>query len=770
MAAASTADFGVEAVSGVLADGHNAPSLVVTHGQERVLINVPEGCQRMCGENKVRMAKMDHILLTRMHADCALGLGGMLLTLSGVASMRLENTAAVDTTFDMNMYGPPGLGRFVHAHHHVYKRKQSRITVHEVENPSRPLELPSGLSILPVALHREESRSKSESDVDAEDETRDAKRRKTNDKDDDDDTYATPYNFGQFRVCSTASKPLDNKVVDAQREFEQVCCCYVMSAPAKRGKFLPAIALKLGVPKGPDFGRLTRGEAVKTPEGKLVHPHECMVEAEPAQHLLIITCPDPAFIPALEQSQELKSFYEAPGVRFVIHLVSDVVLRDDAYLAWMQRFTGPALEHVLFSETLSVSAADRPIFLSSARIQAELNAKVSSTCFAEDLSAASNVVVADLAPVFEKDEATSGGLASRTKAGSARCLCIVHPESRRGYHAASSLLPLGSQASLVTPSSSNPQAARPESEQDWSLTFLGTGSAIPSKYRNVSSILLRTHSGSMLLDAGEGTCAQLARLLGQEGARDLVQTDLKCVYISHMHADHHLGLLNVLAWRARANSSALVIVGPKALGDFLEKSTGAFPGSSPQYRFIALDRTQGSSLPGHLVEVGDVLPGAPRLSSVLVQHCYDAYGVVITLACGKKIVYSGDTEPCERLAGAGTGAHLLIHEATFEDEKVDQARAKRHSTLSEAVSIGKKMGVDYTILTHFSQRYPKVPPQIFESTSPAPSTKSSDEVVKVPMVAVASDLMTLRPATLDHACGLGPKVEEILETFDKTLA
>jgi hypothetical protein len=52
-----------------------------------------------------------------------------------------------------------------------------------------------------------------------------------------------------------------------------------------------------------------------------------------------------------------------------------------------------------------------------------------------------------------------------------------------------------------------------------SISFLGTGCAIPSKYRNVSGILLQLNTESsetepraLLIDAGEGTWAQLMRI------------------------------------------------------------------------------------------------------------------------------------------------------------------------------------------------------------------------------------------------------------------
>lgn len=57
----------------------------------------------------------------------------------------------------------------------------------------------------------------------------------------------------------------------------------------------------------------------------------------------------------------------------------------------------------------------------------------------------------------------------------------------------------------------------------------------------------------------------------------------------------------------------------------------------------------------------------------------------------------------------GKNSNLLIHEATMEDQLVSEARRKRHSTMSQAINIGKKMNAKFTILTHFSQRYAKIP-------------------------------------------------------------
>ncbi|KAL8773374.1 MAG: hypothetical protein Q9209_001768 [Squamulea sp. 1 TL-2023] len=86
--------------------------------------------------------------------------------------------------------------------------------------------------------------------------------------------------------------------------------------------------------------------------------------------------------------------------------------------------------------------------------------------------------------------------------------------------------------------------------QDAEVICLGTGSSAPSKYRNVSATLLRVPGcGSYLFDCGEGTLGQLRRLYNPIEL-DSVLRDLKAIWISHMHADHHLGTTSVIkAWR-----------------------------------------------------------------------------------------------------------------------------------------------------------------------------------------------------------------------------
>ncbi len=72
---------------------------------------------------------------------------------------------------------------------------------------------------------------------------------------------------------------------------------------------------------------------------------------------------------------------------------------------------------------------------------------------------------------------------------------------------------------------------------------------------------------------------------------------------------------------------------------------------------------------------------------------------------GRKIVYSGDCIPDDNVLEAARGADLLIHEATFDSSKKQEANERMHSTAEGAATIAKKAKVKQLVLTHISPRY-----------------------------------------------------------------
>lgn len=220
---------------------------------------------------------------------------------------------------------------------------------------------------------------------------------------------------------------------------------------------------------------------------------------------------------------------------------------------------------------------------------------------------------------------------------------------------------------------------------------------------------------TILLDCGEGTFNQLVRFYGLERARHIL-TRLDCVFISHLHADHHLGLVKVLKERQSAFETLgipykhLLVVAPRFMVPWMARCSRAFDSVAELFRYVdnaSLLYDQVSPSPEKL-ELLQKLK-LKDFSTVLVLHCKNAYGVTITAETGWKLTYSGDTMPCDALIEAGKGSDILIHEATMEDDLAEEAIVKTHSTTSQAIEVGERMGAKFTLLTHFSQRYAKLP-------------------------------------------------------------
>jgi ribonuclease Z len=241
--------------------------------------------------------------------------------------------------------------------------------------------------------------------------------------------------------------------------------------------------------------------------------------------------------------------------------------------------------------------------------------------------------------------------------------------------------------------------------------------------------------------------------------------NLRVIHISHPHADHHLGLVRILAERNRLLKTdctvqkILVIAPPSVLAFLRDYSTidssvldSYYPLScrlidksdrcTKSDEFWIEDECEDISewgsgqsrstdtrrknyrLTNESIELMNFASkilesmGISEIVNVPVHHCPQSYGLSILWKNGLKLVYSGDTRPCKQLVELGLGATILIHEATFDDENSDAALSKRHSTVREALNVCKEMGAQSLILTHFSQRYQSCMPIPEDSIKP----------------------------------------------------
>jgi ribonuclease Z len=103
------------------------------------------------------------------------------------------------------------------------------------------------------------------------------------------------------------------------------------------------------------------------------------------------------------------------------------------------------------------------------------------------------------------------------------------------------------------------------------LTFLGTGSAMPTRQRNVSAVVLRLPQRRQLwlFDCGEATQHQLLRT-------SLRPPQIRRVFLTHLHGDHLYGLPGLLTSLSMLGVETPVDVhGPAGLREVVEVTLGA---------------------------------------------------------------------------------------------------------------------------------------------------------------------------------------------------
>ena len=277
------------------------------------------------------------------------------------------------------------------------------------------------------------------------------------------------------------------------------------------------------------------------------------------------------------------------------------------------------------------------------------------------------------------------------------------------------------------------------------VTFLGTSSGVPTRARNVSAVALRLpqRSEMWLFDCGEGTQHQFMR-------SDLRLSQLRRVFVTHMHGDHVFGLPGLLASLGLAGSSSdgVDLYGPDPLETFLK---GALSSSSTRIGYpLQVHRVRQAAEQGTvLFEDDDLLVRCTPLTHRVPAYAYRVEqkplagrfdiekaraleippgpvyaqlkrGETVTLADGRTIdgttlcgperqgvsvVYCTDTVFSEAAVELARGADLLIHESTFAHGEAEMAYQKQHSTSTMAAQTAAEAGVGQLALTHLSPRY-----------------------------------------------------------------
>ena len=531
-----------------------------------------------------------------------------------------------------------------------------------------------------------------------------------------------------------------------------VSISYIVKNLPRRGKFDRELAIKLGVKPGPAFSELTKGATIKTAEGQIVTPERVTGPMIEGEGFAVIELPTAEYISSLKNSTAFQDEKVMKGVEAIFWFLGPGITNDPAFQALVKEH--PNRKHIISSvdhcaNYLSMDSAAgaqlRHRTLDEARFGMPLfnNATTKLPQDLSDCTIAHRGIILDLSPEVKFTSTMNPGPLNAVEAmgvsKSVKQLSnLAHKELRqpdfiKAYQ--DQRLP-GDDAEIVT---------------------LGTGSSVPSKQRNVSATLLRIPNvGSYLLDCGEGTMGQLARIYPADELKKILK-NLKLVWISHLHADHHLGLASIIkAWHTAVygdpqdmkpnedkspdqltdpikdleQQQGLCVMAESTMLQWLKEyseienfgynrvvpicvNPTTFDESNniiTPTKFEWNDTSLGFKTADSRVNtVMRKITGLANLQSVYVLHCAGAKAVSMTWPSGLKISYSGDCRPSKRFTIIGRDSTVLIHEATFDDALSGDAEAKRHSTTREAIGVGLEMRAKRIILTHFSQRYSKIP-------------------------------------------------------------
>lgn len=272
------------------------------------------------------------------------------------------------------------------------------------------------------------------------------------------------------------------------------------------------------------------------------------------------------------------------------------------------------------------------------------------------------------------------------------------------------------------------------------MLFLGTGSGVPSKDRNVSAMalmLLQEQNSIWLFDCGEATQHQILRT-------SIKPRKINKIFITHMHGDHIFGLPGFLSSRSfQGGDNLLTVYGPIGIKEYIETSLKV-SGTHLSYPLSVIEFSEGKLFedeqftvnvkkldhgiesfgfriverdkPGELladklqkigIQPGPIYQQIKEKDTVKTENGHIIYRNQFLGPDKKGRILSilGDTRSTEDFSEFVEESDVLVHEATFGGVKEELAHDYFHSTTKQAASLAKAGNVKRLVMTHISSRY-----------------------------------------------------------------
>ncbi len=218
------------------------------------------------------------------------------------------------------------------------------------------------------------------------------------------------------------------------------------------------------------------------------------------------------------------------------------------------------------------------------------------------------------------------------------------------------------------------------------------------------------------------------------------------IVISHLHSDHFLGLPGILAsFQLLDRKEKLVIIGPNGIDSLVHnlikinyiqptypieiiplKPGDKYKGNGyvlETYKAIHDGRAMSfiwkeNSRPGKMSDdkidkLG--IPRGPLLGKLQRGEDIEVDGKIIHPSDvmgpsrrGRVVAYTGDSAPNPAfIKKIPFPCDLLVHEGTYPSSQLERALETKHSTMEQAVNMGKMAKVNLLYITHISQRFTK---------------------------------------------------------------
>lgn len=638
------------------------------------LFNCGESTQRLSQEYRCKLSKLSNIFLTQLSWKNMGGLAGLLLT------------AQDNGLREVNVHCPQGLESYIEAIKTFIHLTNLKVTCMPVDERDHYEDGVMKVSYVPLVRSLLDDEAEEERKVEKEE------RIKTN-------------------VSGKRTVEEEEEEKGQARKRSKIIprvVCYVCQIHPRPGKLSLHKCIDFGIKPGPFLRMLKEGLDVTKDDGTVVRSKDVCGSNSPKATFIVVECPTEEYLDSLTCETAFLKYQhtaeEEDKPLCVFHFTPEKIITDERYQNWMKRFSSKT-EHVILNEenTCVGSAAVYKNQYILNMLHPEIFPLLNSNEFVEDKKTGNEYThrgrVCDLIKLRPEPERL-------TKTNVFQTAETYLDEIRKIPDFAETFEKLKENIEKMS------AELNLESISDYPrIVMLGTGCSVPNKVRNTSGILVRiTEHSSIVLDCGEGTLGQIIRFYGITKAKKILRT-IKAIYVSHMHADHHMGLIGLLLYRKQLTKDSLFLLVPKSMTAWLNFYNDHFERICDQYEIVKNNDVYQNfhSLPAVVESVLYNSLNVKSIDTTYVAHCSMAYGIAITFKDGKKIVYSGDTMFSQNLVNLGKDCDMLIHEATMENGLEKLAKRKLHSTTSEAIKAGKFMDAKFVLLTHFSQRYSKIP-------------------------------------------------------------